>query len=126
MSYQWGKINLHISFFAIAVWHFSGSTFSATRCVTSFEIEGEYKPPIASTPPIIASLSPSGRSAQLTTRPENIKRGSGLYDRVFASFRFANEPAIHSGFTTGISASDAVSNSSNSIVVEMIWVRPFK
>ena len=73
---------------------------------------------------MIASLSPSGMSAQLMTRPENIKRGSGLNTRVFASFFLANEDEIQPGFTTGISASDAALNSSKSIVVETMWVRP--
>ena len=81
---------------------------------------------MASTPPTIASLSPSGRSAQLTINPENIRRGSGLCDRGFASFFFATEEVIHSGLTTGISAFEIASYASKSIVVETMWVRPAK
>ena len=75
---------------------------------------------------MIASLSPSGRSAQLTTKPEKIRRGSALCDRGFASFFLATEEAIHSGLTMGIRAFDMASYSSKSMVVEMMWVTPFR
>lgn len=65
---------------------------------------GLYKPPLASTPPMIASLSPSGMSPQVTTTLFKNSRGSGLYWRGFASFRFRIEVWTQAGLTTGIKA----------------------
>lgn len=73
-------------------------------CVIIFVTALEYKPPIARTPPIIASLSPLGRSAQHTTRPEKKYLGSGLYWRGFASRPFATDAFTQSGLTTAFRA----------------------
>lgn len=94
--------------------------------VTIFDTGLEYRPPIARTPPMIASESPVGRSAQQTTRPEKNSLGSGLYCRGFASLPFAIEAVTHSGLTTDFRASLAASYSGKSVVVEMMCVRSCK
>ena len=95
---------------------------NATMWVTDLVTELEYRPPVARTPPIMASLSPSGMSAQHSTRPEKYKRGSGLYDRGLASRPLATEAVTHSGLTTDFKASVAASYSTKSGVAEMICV----
>lgn len=83
---------------------------------------GEYKPPIAITPPIIASLSPSGISPHVTTTSLKNIFGSGLNWRGFASLPFAIEVCSHWGLTTGIKASHADWYAGKSAVNEMMCV----
>ena len=106
----------------MAVLHLSDSTVKATMWVTIFDTGLEYSPPMARTPPIIASESPLGRSAQQTTRPEKNSLGSGLYCRGFASLPFAIDALTQSGLTTDFRASLAASYSGKSVVVEIMCV----
>ena len=106
----------------MAVLHFSESMVRATMWVTIFDTGLEYNPPMARTPPMMASASPLGRSAQQTTRPEKKSLGSGLYCRGFASLPLAIEAVIQSGLTTDFRASLAASYSGKSVVVEMMCV----
>ncbi len=73
-------------------------------------------------PPIIASESPLGRSAQETAKPEKYIRGSGLYCLGFESRALLMEASTQSGLTTDLRASFAASYSGKSIVVEIICV----
>lgn len=113
-----------LNFFDSTRRHLSDSIVRATRCVTWPVILYENSPPIASTPPMIASESPSGMSAQQTTTSDINNRGSGLYDRGLANLSFPSDPSIHVGFTTGMKASHAVSYSWKSKVADIIWVTP--
>ena len=126
MPYQCGRTNLHFKFLVSATWHLSVSVVSVTMCVTSLETALECNPPIARTPPMIASLSPLGRSEQHTTTPEKKSLGSGLCCRGFASFLFESETSTQSGLTTGISLLDTASYSSKSIEFEITCVTSFK
>ena len=110
----------------MAVTHLSESIVRATMWVTIFDTGLEYNPPMARTPPMIASESPLGRSAQHTTRPEKNSLGSGLYCRGFASLPLAIEALTQSGLTTDFRASLAASYSGKSVVVEMMCVRSCK
>lgn len=110
----------------MAVLHLSESIVRATMWVTIFDTELEYSPPMARTPPMIASESPLGRSTQQTTRPEKNSLGSGLYCRGFASLPLAIEAFTQSGLTTDFSASLAAPYSGKSVVVEMMCVMSCK
>ena len=108
-SYQCGKTILHLRSLLSAVWHLSESMLRATICVTIFDTELEYRPPMAKTPPMMASASPLGKSAQQTIKPEKNSLGSGLYCRGFARRPLVMEASTQSGFTTDFRASLAAS-----------------
>ena len=120
--HQWGKTYLHLTFLLMAVLHWSESIVRATMWVTILDTGLEYNPPMARTPPMIASESPLGRSAQQTTRPEKNNRGSGLYCRGFASLPLAIEAFTQSGFTTDFKPPLASSYSGKSVVLDMMCV----
>lgn len=107
--YQCGRTILHLRSLLRAVWHLSESMVRATICVTIFDTELEYRPPMARTPPMMASESPLGKSAQQTIKPEKKSLGSGLYCRGFARRPLVMEASTQSGFTTDFRASLAVS-----------------
>ena len=125
-QYQCGKTILHSRFLARAAWHLSDSVVKATMCVTCLVMALEYKPPIARTPPMMASESPTGKSAQHTIRPEKNIRGSGLYCREFASLALVIDAVTHSGFTIALSDSVAASYSGKSIVFVIMCVTEFR
>jgi hypothetical protein len=107
--YQWGRTIFMLSFLIMTLLQTSESMVNATMCVTILETFAECSPPMARTPPMIASLSPSGKSAQQITTSDMNNRGSELYWRGLASFDFAREASTHCGLITGRSASDAAS-----------------
>ena len=91
-SNQCGKTILHLSCFSCARRHLSLSSPIVTMCVTSLLSAPLYCPPNAITPAMIASLSPSGRSAQVSTTLWKNWLGSGLCWRGCAClFLFALE-----------------------------------
>lgn len=53
------------------------------------------------TAPMMASLSPSGMSAQVTVTPEKNRRGSGVCGRIWACLFFTKDAEIQEGVTTG-------------------------
>ena len=68
---------------------------------------------------MMASLSPSGISAQDIVMFEKKNRGSGLYGRGFASLPRDVHASTHDGLTTGTSESMAIWYSGKSEVGEM-------
>lgn len=69
----------------------------------------------------MASLSPSGKSAVVTTRPEKYFLGSGVYFRTFASLEVRSESRTHCGITMAMLATaSAAEYLEKSEVAEMI------
>lgn len=110
----------------MATLHLSESIVKATMWVTIFDTGLECNPPMAITPPMMASESPLGRSAQQTTKPEKNSLGSGLCCRGFASLPLAIEALTQSGLTTDFRVAFAASYSGKSAVVEIICVMSCK
>ena len=76
-------------------------------CVTNLVKLLDSCPPIATTAPMIASLSPSGNPAQQITMPENMSRGSGVKDRSGACLFLNRDAVIQPGVMTEIIRSHA-------------------
>jgi hypothetical protein len=75
-------------------------------------------PPIASTHPTMASMSPVGISAQHIVVLENIRFGSGVWGLVGAALFFRSESVIHDGLTTLIMPLRASGYCGKSLVVD--------
>jgi hypothetical protein len=77
---------------------------------------------MATTPPIIASLSPVGNPAQQIVRPEKMSLGSGVKLRGGACLFFMSDDVIHPGVRTGSIRSHARLYCGKSEVADIIWV----
>jgi hypothetical protein len=94
-----------------------------TICVHSF-VKGLLNcPPSARTPAMMASLSPSGKAADVRTTSEKYWLGSGLNGRAFVIFSFLMLTCTQRGLTTSMPKLIARAYWGKSMWVEMMCVR---
>ena len=111
---------MHFKFLSFASIHLGLSMVRAHRCVHSFVRALDSDPPIASTAPTIASLSPVGISAHEIVVLENIRLGSGVCGLVGAALFLRSDSVIHDGLTTLIILFRASGYCGKSLVVDRI------
>jgi len=119
-SNQCGNTGLHLRLLSGIARQVGLFMLRATTWVTNLVNDEEYKPPIARTPPRIASLSPAGiSSAHKTTTSVRKSDGSGLNCRGFAALFLSMDVVTQAGLTTWMNPSTASWYAGKSEVVEI-------